>query len=94
LSLHDRLLTCRHLLGDSFTRLKQNLCAALTTDSTTKNNCFIILHAQNTAALQSNVFLTGLRQLLVTSKQLVSLGQAESSPTKTIAKVNFGLHSY
>ena len=31
-------------------------------------NNFIVLHAQNTTALQPKLFLTGLHQLLVTSK--------------------------
>jgi hypothetical protein len=68
LSLHDLLSTGHHLLGVSFTTsLKRNLCTALSKQNTTENNC-IISHAQNTTALQPNVFLTGIHLLLVTSK--------------------------
>jgi hypothetical protein len=53
--------TGRHLLGVSFiTSLKSNLCRALTKKNTTENNC-IISQAENAAALQPNVFLTGTR---------------------------------
>jgi hypothetical protein len=49
------------------TSLKSNLCTAITTQNTTQNNC-IISHAKNMTALQLNVFLTGIHQLLVTNK--------------------------
>jgi hypothetical protein len=49
------------------TRLMSNLCTSLTTQNTTENNC-IISHAQNTTALQSNLFLTGIHRLLVRNK--------------------------
>ena len=66
-SLHD-LSTGRHLLSVSFiTSPKSNLCAALTTQNTTESNC-IISHAQNTTALQLNIFLSGIYRLLIRSK--------------------------
>jgi len=39
----------------------------VTTHDTTENSC-IILHSQNTTALQRNVFLTGKHRLLVISQ--------------------------
>ena len=79
LSLHDLPSTGRRLLGVSFiTSLKSNLWTALTTQNTTK---IIVLtlslshthththtHTQNTTALQLNVLLNVICQLLVTSK--------------------------
>jgi hypothetical protein len=54
------------LLGVSFiTNLKPNLFTALNIQTTTENNC-IISYAQNTTALQPNVFLTGTLRLLDT----------------------------
>jgi hypothetical protein len=68
MSLHD-LVRCRYLLDVSFiTSLKSNLCTALTTRNTTENITVFISHAQNTTALQPNLFLTGIHQLLVTNK--------------------------
>jgi hypothetical protein len=49
------------------TILNSKLCTALTTQNTTENNC-TTLHAQNTSALQSHVFLTRVYRLLVTNK--------------------------
>jgi hypothetical protein len=51
------------------TSLKSNLCTALTTQNTTKNNC-INSHAQNTTALEFYLFLTRIHRLLVTNKTL------------------------
>ena len=48
--------------------------------------CFIS-HAQNTTALQPNVFLTGTHLLLVTNKVWLPF------PTQTAVKVNWTLHS-
>ena len=56
LSLHDFLSTGHHLLVVSFiTSLKPNVCTALTIWHTAVNNCFI-LHAQDTTALETDVF--------------------------------------
>jgi hypothetical protein len=56
------------LLSASFTKsLKPNLSTAVTTHNNTKNSC-IILHTQNTNAIQRNVFLTGTHRLWVTNK--------------------------
>jgi len=56
LALYDRLSTGHHLLGVVFiTSLKSNLCTALTTRYTT-GHYSTNSHAQNTTALQSNVF--------------------------------------
>ena len=52
-----------------------------------KTNC-IILHSQNTTALQPNVFLSGMNQLLVTNKEVSAF-----LPAQTTAKVNFKLLS-
>ena len=66
--MHDFISTSRHLLGVSFVRsLKPNLCTAQTTQNTTQNNC-IISNAQNTTALQPNVYLAANHRLLVTNK--------------------------
>jgi hypothetical protein len=65
LSLHDLLCIGRHFLGDSFiTSMKSNSCRALTTQKIT----LIISHAQNTTAVQPNVFLTGKHWSRVTGK--------------------------
>jgi hypothetical protein len=45
-------------------------CTAVNTQNTTKSNC-VISHAQNTTALQLNVFLIGIHWLIITSKQEV-----------------------
>jgi hypothetical protein len=50
------------------TTVKSDLCTALTAQNTTQNNC-IVLHSQNRTALQPNVFLNGIRWLLVTNKE-------------------------
>ena len=69
LTLHDFLSTGHHLLVVSFiTSLKSNICTALTTWNTAVNNC-IILHAQNTTALQTCIFeLEYTNQSLFTSE--------------------------
>jgi len=68
LSPHDFLSTGHRLLVVSFiTSLKWNVCTALTTWSTAVNNC-IILHAQDTPALETDVFWTGIRQSPFTSE--------------------------
>jgi hypothetical protein len=54
------------------TSLNSNSRKAVTIQSTKVNNC-IISHAQNTTALQPNVFLTGIHRLLVTKKGQSSL---------------------
>jgi len=52
------------LLSVSFVAsLKPNLCTGLTTKNTTTNDC-IFSHAQNTTALQPNVFPNGMHRLL------------------------------
>ena len=67
LSVRDLRSTGRHLLGAAFiARINPNLCKTLRTQYKTENNC-INSQAQNTTALQPNVFLTGIRQLMVTS---------------------------
>ena len=84
LSLLQRRPTCRNLLRVSLISLKKNSGAALTTASTTENNCITILHAQNTTALQPNVFLTVLHQLLFTSQEYVTMGKGESLPRSAV----------
>ena len=67
-TLHDFLSTGHRLLVVSFrTSLKSDVCTALTTWNTPVNNC-IILHAQNTTSLQTDVFWTGIHQSLFKSK--------------------------
>ena len=83
LSLHDLPSTGRRLLEASFlTSLKSNLWTALTTRNTTKiillykylthththTHGRTRTHTQNTTALQPNVLLNVIYQLLVTSK--------------------------
>ena len=66
LSLIDLFSTRRSLFHVSFIMcLKSHLRTALTTQNTTKNK-YIISHAQNTTALQRNVFLIVIDLLLVT----------------------------
>ena len=48
------------------TSLKPNLCTTVTKQNTVENK-FIVSHAQNATALRTNVFLTGIRRLLVTN---------------------------
>jgi hypothetical protein len=80
LSLYDLLSTGRYLLDVSFiTILMSNLCTALTTYNSTKNN-FIISHAQNTTALETNVFLTGIH--------LSQTRDSRLSPAEATSKVN------
>jgi len=68
LSFSDLSFTGHHLLDISFrTKLKPNLCAALTTRKTLAHNC-IFSHSQNTTALQADVFITRIPRLLFTSK--------------------------
>jgi hypothetical protein len=75
-TLHDHLSNGRHLLRVAFlTSLKPDLCIAVTTHDTTVNSS-IILHAQNTTALQLNVFLTGEHRLLVTSQGWLAFSSA------------------
>jgi len=79
LSLNDLNTACRHYVGVSFiTSLKSNLCTALTTQNTTGKNC-IISGAQNTTALQNNVF---------TSATGRSNGRVGFLQRKPLAKVN------
>ena len=60
--------TARHLLVASFkTSLNSNSHTSLNIPNTTDSN-WIISHAQNTIALQPNVFLTGINGSLVTTK--------------------------
>jgi hypothetical protein len=59
------LSTGRHLLFSFITSLKSNLCTLQTTQNTTGHNC-IILHAQNTTALQPHIFFSRMYWLLVT----------------------------
>ena len=67
ISLHD-LSTGRHLLGILFiSSRKSNLCRTVTTQNTTESNC-VMSHAQNTNALQPNVFLSGIHRLLATNE--------------------------
>jgi len=47
-----------------------------------KNNC-IVSHAQNTAALYPNVFLTGIYRLLLTSKGRPAFHSANHLPRST-----------
>jgi hypothetical protein len=76
LSLHDLLSTGHHSLRIPFTtNVQPNLCPALTTQNTTEHNC-IILHAQNTTALQLDLFLTGIHQSLVTNKEVSAFPSA------------------
>jgi hypothetical protein len=68
LSLHGLLSTGHRLLVVSLiTSLQLHLYTALTTQTATEHNC-IVSHAQNTTALQSSVFLTGIYRLLGTNK--------------------------
>lgn len=65
--LNDLITAGRHYVGVSFiTSLKSNSCTALTTQNTTggKKYC-IISRAQNTTALQNNVFTTEMHRLPV-----------------------------
>jgi hypothetical protein len=58
LPLHLPLSITHHLIGVPFTtNLKQNICPALTAQNATEYNCTVV-HAQNTTALQPDVFLT------------------------------------
>jgi hypothetical protein len=67
LLMHGHLSTGRHLVEVSFiTRLKSNLCKALTTNNTT-GSTFVSSHAHNTTALQSNVFLSVITLVAVTN---------------------------
>jgi hypothetical protein len=70
-----------------YNKPKSNLCIVLTTQNTTENNC-IISHAQNTTALQPNVFLSRIHRLLCTSK-----GRSRF-PSQTTAKVIYKLQSH
>ena len=65
------ILSCgRYLLRGLFKlSLKSNVHTALTRQNNTEIWC-INSHAQDTTALQPNVFLTGLHRLLVTNKRL------------------------
>jgi len=49
------------------------------TQDAAENNC-VNSHAQDTTALQPNAFLTGIHQLLVTSKRRSSLFSAKLCP--------------
>jgi hypothetical protein len=79
LSLHELFSTCRLLpVFFSFIKLlKSNLCRTLTTQNTTDKNCNIS-HAQNTTALQPNVFLVGIHPLLFTNKGGPSFSTADN----------------
>ena len=48
----------------------------LITHNTTQNNC-ISSHAQNTTALQADVFFTGIHRLLVTNKERSAFPSAD-----------------
>jgi hypothetical protein len=86
-ALHDFLSNGHNLLGVSFIRsLKSNLCTAVTIRDTTENSS-IISHTQNITALQLDVLLTGMHQLLITNKR----GMA--CPAQTNSKVNWKLFS-
>jgi hypothetical protein len=76
LTLHDFLSTGHHLLVVSFiTSLKSKVCTALTTCNTAVNNC-IILHAQTTTTLWTEVFWTGIHQSLFSSEGQSAFGNA------------------
>ena len=69
LSMHGLLSTGRRLLVVSLMTSPQlNLHTALTAPNATEHN-FVTSHAQNTTALQSSIFLTGIHRLLVTNKE-------------------------
>lgn len=68
LSLQNLLSSAHCLKGVTFlTSLKSNLCVPLMTQNTTQNKC-INSHAKTMTALQLHALLTGIHQLLVTSK--------------------------
>ena len=56
----------------------KSICTALTTRTTTDNNC-IISHAQDTTTLQPNVFLTGIYWALGNNKELSAFPSADHS---------------
>ena len=89
LTLHDFLSTGHHLLVVSFiTTLKSDICTALTTWNTAVNNC-IILHAQNTTALQTCI--------LNWNTPINHCSQAKDSrfsAMQATANVNCKLHSH
>jgi hypothetical protein len=57
---------------------KVKLCTALTTQNTTANKCFVS-RAQNTTALQSNVFITGIYRLAVKNQGRIGWPSANHS---------------
>jgi hypothetical protein len=84
-SLHDLLSTGFHLFGVSFIiSLKSSLCTVLITQNTTEYVC-VFLYAQNVAAVQLSVFLTGISWLMVTKQRTVGFPSA---------KMNWQLHSH
>jgi hypothetical protein len=86
--LHNKPHGCGASVASAAGRSPQkrsNLCTGLTTQNTTENNC-IISHAQNTTALQSSFFFTGISYWSQTR-------DGRRSPAQTTAKDNCKLLS-
>lgn len=74
--------TGRLMLHVFYNKPKSRLRTALTTQNTIENNR-TISHAQNTAALQPNVFVTGRHRLLVTYNRQSAFPIAKTLPRST-----------
>lgn len=73
-------------LGVSLTTsIKSHWCTVLTTKNTTEKKSYIIWHEQKTTAIQSNLFLTGPRHLLVTNKGTVNNCQDQMHTAQSIS---------
>jgi hypothetical protein len=82
LSPHDLLSTGHHMLGFSFmTSQESYLYTTVTRKSSTENNC-VMSNAQNTTALQANVFLIRIHRLVV-RKGKVGFRQRKPNPSST-----------
>jgi hypothetical protein len=80
LSPHDLLSAgCRLFVVLFITGLNSNLCTALTTHNITERENFIFLHPKNVTAHQTNEFLTGMYQFLITSKGQSAFASAKHS---------------
>jgi len=83
LSLHCLPSTGRLMLHVSLTTsLKPRLRTAQTTQNTIENNC-TISQAQNTTALQPNVFLTGIHRLMVRDNRRPAFPTVNTLPMST-----------
>jgi len=78
---------CMTVVISLITSLKSDLCTALTIHNTTDNNC-ILSHAQNTTAVQPNIYF--YRQYVGCSSKT---RDGQLSPKQTNFKVNCKLRS-